>query len=137
MNVCYTKTHLIKALNSLDSSRPYKWLLQIGKTGGSRELFMPENDFQTSSTVNFSKKYPDFGGLETNRRDEIQTWIFFQFHITYIWTQYNIKISTLGFEGNILKKSAEKAKQLNFITFWALFFFTIHSGGSNMQKKKC
>ena len=67
------KTHLIKALNSIDSSRPYKRLLQIQKTGGSRELFLPENDFQTSSTVNFSKKYPDFGGLETNQRHEIQT----------------------------------------------------------------
>ena len=49
------KTHLIKALNSIDSSRPYKRLLQIQKTGGSMELILPGNDFQTSSTVNFSK----------------------------------------------------------------------------------
>ena len=123
LNVYYAKTHLIKALNSLDSSRPFKQLLQIQKTGGSRELILPENDFPTSSRVNFSKKYPDFGGLETNRSHESQTWIFFQFHKSYIWTQYNLKISAISFEGNILKKLGEKAKKLNFITFWALYFW--------------
>ena len=56
LNAYYLKTHLIKALNSLDSSRPYKQLLKIQKTGRSRKLFMPENDFQTSFTVNFSRK---------------------------------------------------------------------------------
>ena len=73
MNAYYRKTHLIEARNSLDSSKPYKRLLQIQETGGSRELFLPENDFQTISTVNFSKKYPDFGGLETSQQYEIQT----------------------------------------------------------------
>ena len=34
---------------------------------------MPENDFQTSSTKSFPEKHLDFGGLETNRRREIQT----------------------------------------------------------------
>ena len=39
----------------IDSSRPYGRLLENQKTGGSRELFLPENDFQTSSAVNFQK----------------------------------------------------------------------------------
>ena len=69
----YPKTHLIIALNSLDSSRLYGRLLENQKTGGSRELFLPENDFQTSSTKIFQKKHLDFGGLETNRRHEIHT----------------------------------------------------------------
>ena len=37
------------------------------------ELFLSENDFQTSSSKVFPKKYPDFGGLETSLRHEIQT----------------------------------------------------------------
>ena len=41
----------IKALNSLDSSRPNRRLSQNAKTGGLRELFLPENDFKTCSTV--------------------------------------------------------------------------------------
>ena len=39
------KTHLIKALNSLDSSRPYGRLSENQKTGDSRELFLTEIDF--------------------------------------------------------------------------------------------
>ena len=53
LNAYYPKTHLIKTLNSLDSSRPYG--RQNKKTGGPRELFLPENDFQISSTK-LSKK---------------------------------------------------------------------------------
>ena len=41
----YPKTHPIKSLNSLDSPRPYERLLENQKPGGSRELFLPENDF--------------------------------------------------------------------------------------------
>ena len=67
------KTHLIKALNSLDSFRSYGRLLENQKTEGSRELFLTENDFKTSSAKHFPKKHPDFGGLKTNRRHEIQT----------------------------------------------------------------
>ena len=52
-NAYYPNTHLIKALNSLDSSSPYGRLLEKQKTGGSRELFLP--DFQTSSTKIFQK----------------------------------------------------------------------------------
>ena len=37
------------------------------------ELFLPENDFQNSSTKVSKKKYLDFRGLEINRRHEIQT----------------------------------------------------------------
>ena len=44
------KTHLIKALDSRNSSRPYERLLENKKTGDSREKFLPENDFKTSST---------------------------------------------------------------------------------------
>ena len=47
------KSHLIKAHNSLDTS---KLLENKKKTGGCRELFLPENDFQTNTIVNFSKK---------------------------------------------------------------------------------
>ena len=53
------KTHLIKALNSLDSSRPNGRLSQNPKTGGFRKLFLTENYLKS-----FQKKHPDFGGLE-------------------------------------------------------------------------
>ena len=62
------KTQLIKALNSIDSSKSYRRQSQNPKTGGSRELFLPENDFKTFSTVNFIKKHPGFGGLEINQK---------------------------------------------------------------------
>ena len=57
----------------LDSSRSYGRLLENQKIGDSRELFLPENDFQTSSIKNFPKKHPDFGRLKTNQNHEIQT----------------------------------------------------------------
>ena len=57
-----------------DSSRTDGGLLQNPKTRGFRELFLPESDFKTCSTVvNFSKNHPDFGSLETNQRNKIQT----------------------------------------------------------------
>ena len=55
LNVYYQKTHLIKALNFLDSSRANVRLSQNPETGGFRELFLPENDFKTCS--------PRFSGL--------------------------------------------------------------------------
>ena len=58
LNVNYPRTNLIKAPYCLDSSRPNGRLLQNPKTGGFRELFLPENDFKTCSTVNFPKKHP-------------------------------------------------------------------------------
>ena len=72
LNACYPKTHLTKALNSLGSFRPYGELLENQEEGGSRELFLPENDFQTSFTKNFLKKNPFFGCLGTKRRYKIQ-----------------------------------------------------------------
>ena len=51
-----TQSQLIKIHNVLDSSRPYRRLLGNKKSGGSRELFLPENDFQTSTAVYFPKK---------------------------------------------------------------------------------
>ena len=53
----------IKILNSLDSSRPYRRLLEILNIGDCSESFLPENDFKTCSAINFPPKYPDFGGL--------------------------------------------------------------------------
>ena len=73
----YLKTHLIIALYSLDSSGSYGRLSENSKTGASRELPLPESDFEISSAVNFPQKYPDFGALETNKRHETQTRNFF------------------------------------------------------------
>ena len=77
LNICYPKTHLIKALYSLDSSRSCGRLVENPETGVSRDLFMAESDFKTNFPVNFPKKYPDFEGLETNQRHETQTGIYF------------------------------------------------------------
>ena len=41
----------------LDSSRPYERLLEnISKRWGTEELFLPENDFKTCSSVNSTKR---------------------------------------------------------------------------------
>ena len=53
--------------------RPYGGLLKHPKTEGTKELFLPKNDFKNSTTLNFPKRHPDFGDLETNQRHEIQT----------------------------------------------------------------
>ena len=45
----------MKALISFDSCKPYGRLLETLKAGGSRELFLPDNDFKTFSAVNFPK----------------------------------------------------------------------------------
>ena len=76
-NVYYPKTHLIEALYSLCSSRSYGKLLGNPKTGATRDLFLPESNFRSSSAVKFPKIHPDFGGLETNQRHETQTMTFF------------------------------------------------------------
>ena len=81
----------MKALYSLDYSRSYGRLLENPKTGASGDLFLPESDLKTSSTVNFPKNHPDFGGLQMNQRHETQTRIFFRM-LFFIWSQYNIKI---------------------------------------------
>ena len=46
---------LIKVLKSLDSSRSYGRPLEKKKGGTSRDLFLPESDFKSSSAVNFPK----------------------------------------------------------------------------------
>ena len=52
----FFNVQLIKALNSLDSSRSYGRVLEDPKTKTSTELFLPENDSKASSTVNFKKR---------------------------------------------------------------------------------
>ena len=56
------KPQLIKIHNSLVSTRLYGRLLENPKTWGSRELFLPENDFKTCSRVN-SRKWLKNGNL--------------------------------------------------------------------------
>ena len=73
LSVYYPKTHLIKALYSLYSSRSYGRLLGNPKTGTTRDLFLPESNFRSSSAVNFPKIHPDFGGLEMNQRHEMNS----------------------------------------------------------------
>ena len=46
LNVYYPKTHLIKALCSLDFSRSYGRLLENPKTRASRDSFLPESDLK-------------------------------------------------------------------------------------------
>ena len=53
-------------------------LSQNPKTGSFRELFLPENNFKTSSTVNFPRKHLHFGGLETNQRQEIPKYTIYE-----------------------------------------------------------
>ena len=69
LNAYYTKTHLIKSSNFLNSSRPYGRLLENQKTGGSRELFLIS---KTAPQKFFFKRHSDFGGLETNQKHDIQ-----------------------------------------------------------------
>ena len=74
LNTWYPKMHLIKALNSFDSSRPNGRLSQNPKTG---DFTSTQKWFQNLLCIKFSKKHPDFGDLKTNWRHEIQAWIFF------------------------------------------------------------
>ena len=48
LNTYYSKNQLIKNLNSLDSSRPYKKLLENPKIGHFSDFFLPGNDFKIS-----------------------------------------------------------------------------------------
>ena len=132
-------THLIKALNSLHSFRPYGRLLENPKTGAFRELFLPENDFKTCSPVSFPKRTSRFlrpGNQQKTWNSDLN---FFQMSF-YIWTWFNIKVvldnqpehpqNAISFEDKIKilkkkkkkKKSAEEPKKLNFTIFWALYF---------------
>ena len=59
--------------SSLDFSITYGGLLENPNARGSRELFLMANDFKTCYAVNFPKRLPDFGHLDTSQRHEIQT----------------------------------------------------------------
>ena len=88
-----------KIHNSLDSSRPYGRLLENQKTGGSRELFLPENYFQASSTKVFPKKHLDFGGLDMKFR------LYFFFTCPFTYELNIIKKLFWALNGNIFKVS--------------------------------
>ena len=70
MNVYQPKTQLIKALNSLDCSITYGWLLENQTAMGCRELFFLENGFKTCYTVNIPKKTCRFW----TRGNQTKTW---------------------------------------------------------------
>ena len=76
-------------------------LLENPKTEVSRELFLPKNNFKTCYTVSFLIKHPDFGGLETNQRYEIQTLILFYMPL-HIYELNNIK-TFLALNRNLFK----------------------------------
>ena len=120
------KTHPIKALYSLDSSRSYGRLLENLKTRASRDLFLPESDFNLLY-IKFSKNHPDFGGLETNQRHETQTRILF--HIPfYIWTQYkNCSGHLLGTSSRCHKFWGQNLQFYNFLNFTV---FELYISGS-------
>ena len=76
--------------NPTNQDSQLSWFFQITwknvrnkKIGGSRELLLPGNDFQTSSTANYPKKQAGLGSLETNQRHETQAWGFFVCPSTY------------------------------------------------------
>ena len=73
------QTQLIKIHNSLDSSRPYGWLLENPKTYDSRKLFLPENDFKTYSTVNYRK------WLKNQNLWFLEFYFHFEVHIQQRW----------------------------------------------------
>ena len=50
-----TQTQLTKIHNSLDFSRSYGRLSENPKRWGSKELFLPESNFKTCSSVNSTK----------------------------------------------------------------------------------
>ena len=84
LNVYYPKTHLIKVLNSLDSSWPKTRLSQNPKTGGIRVLVSAWKWFQNLLHSKLSRKHP-----------QPKTWnsdLSFFFNLPfYIWTQYTVK----------------------------------------------
>ena len=91
LNAYYPNTHLIQFFNFVDSSKPYGRLLENQKTGGSKELFLPGNDFQNSFTKIFQNNIQI---LETWKpTEDVKFRLEFFFHMPfYIRTHYNIKI---------------------------------------------
>ena len=72
-------------------SRPYGRLLENQKIGGSKELFLPENDYKNCSAENFPT---NMHILEAWKPTEDMNLVlnFFRHMPFYIWTHYNIKI---------------------------------------------
>ena len=63
-NAYYPKTYLINLSTLLMLTDHMENCLKIKKTpGNSKELFLPENDFQNSSMKNFPKKMSKFWRL--------------------------------------------------------------------------
>ena len=63
----------MQSLNSFDSSKPYGRLLENQKKGALKNYFCLKITFKIAPQKFFQKKHSDFGGLETNRKHEIQT----------------------------------------------------------------
>ena len=89
LDAYYPKTHLIKSLNFLDSSRPYERLIENEKTGGSRELFLLENDIQTSSEKNVPKNIQILEAWKPTKEKKFRLEFFCTCCSTY---DFNIKI---------------------------------------------
>ena len=128
LNVCYPKTHLIRALYSLDSSRSYGRLLENSKTGASRDLFLHKSDFKTSSAVNFPKIIQILDAWKRIKDMKLRLEFFFICPSTYELTiVFQPLIGTSSnynrFWGQSFKKISWKGfKKLNSTIFWALYF---------------
>ena len=94
--------------------QPYRRLLANPKTVTSRELFLPENDFKTISSVNFPKKIRFW-----RPGNKSKTWNsdfnFFSYVLPHM-TTYS-KCYKYVVRGQNWKKSAKKTKKLNFNNF--------------------
>ena len=75
LNAYKPKTQLIKAHNFIESSRSYG--SPNPKNKGFRELFLSENDFKTSSTVNFPKNIQILEGWKLTKYIEFRFDFFF------------------------------------------------------------
>ena len=71
------------------------------KTVGFSEVFLSENDFQTSSTVNFQKKFQNLEAWKPSKDMKIRLQFFFTYSSTY---ELNItQKSFWAFNKNIFK----------------------------------
>ena len=109
----------MKVLSSLDSSRKFRRLIKNPKPGSSRELFLPENCSKTCHTVYFPYLF-QFQILKDMK------FIFNFFSHVLLHTNARSYENCLGYlmltsskfwRQNLEKRSAKKAKKLNFIIF--------------------
>ena len=77
LNAYYLYTHLIKAVNSFDSSRTCGRLLENPKTGGFRELFPPENNFKKCSVISFPKNIQSVEAWKPAKNMKLRLEFFF------------------------------------------------------------